>query len=37
MKSEMQADSFEVTEDLQLLPETTARTGELEKALVGAI
>jgi hypothetical protein len=37
MKSEMQVDSFEPTEDVQLLRETTARTGELQKAPIGAI
>jgi hypothetical protein len=33
----MQADFLEATEDLQLLHETTARTGELEKAPIGGI
>jgi hypothetical protein len=33
----MQVDSFAAAEDLQLLHETTARTGELEKAPIGAI
>jgi hypothetical protein len=37
MKSEMQADSFELTEDLQLPHETTGRTGKLKKAPIGAI
>jgi len=33
----MQADFFEATEDLPLLRETTARTGELQKAPIGDI
>jgi hypothetical protein len=37
MKYGMQADSFAATEDLQLLHEATARTGELQKAPIGDI
>jgi hypothetical protein len=37
VKSEMQVDSFEATEGLQLLHEATARTGELQKASIGDI
>jgi hypothetical protein len=33
----MQVDFFAATEDLQLLHETTVRTGELQKAPIGAI
>ena len=33
----MQVDFFEATEDLQLLPETPGRTGELQRAPTGDI
>jgi hypothetical protein len=37
MKSGMQVDFFEATEDLQLLHETPGRTGELQKAPISDI